>query len=186
MELIVIAIAAKKKTTPNYVVPTSNFMDNHAEILGVPCKVLSDQPYKKSRKTIIGDLKVEDVIDVQSCVTGLKYTIPFDWVRGYDSLVEANDNADICGHHFPSVKDLIGKPYWPRDNSYITDGNGKWAYLYKKKCEIVSVPYKETILTCAGQKKEYVFIMVKYNGKTYRTLFGEWGLTEPDPYLYED
>lgn len=186
MELIVIAIAAKKKTTPNYVVPTSNFTDGQAYLLGVPCKVLSDQPYPKARKTILGDVKVEDVIDVRSCVTGLEYTVPTDWVRGYDSLVEANDNADIIGHHFPNVKELIGKSYWPRDNSYITDAKGKSANLYKKECEIVSVPYKETVITCTDMKKEYVFILVKYNGKTYRTLFGEWGLTEPDPYPYED
>lgn len=178
MRLIVIAIATQEKTTPNYVVPTSNFTEDQADILGVPCKVLSDIPYKKSRKTILGDVKVDDVIDVQSCVTGLKYTIPFDWVIGYDSLVKANEDADILGHHFPSVRDLIGKPYWPRDNSYIADLDREWADLDKKKCEIVSVPYKETVLTCAG-KKEYVFILVKYNGKTYRVLFGEWGLIEP-------
>ena len=167
------------KTTPNYVVPTSNFSDGHAYLLGVPCKVLSDYPYKKSRKTILGDVKIEDVIDVKSCVTGLKYTVPTDWVKGYDSLVDANEGAEITGHHFPNVKELIGKPYWPRDNSYITDANGKWGNLYMEKCEIVSVPYKETILTCTGEKREHTFILVKYNGKTYRTLFYEYALIEP-------
>jgi len=179
MELIVIVIATQEKTTPNYVVPTSNFTEGQACLLGVPCKVLSDFPYKRFRKTIFGDVKVEDVIDVQSCVTGIEYTVPTDWVNGYDSLVEANEDAEILGHHFPSVRELIGKPYWPRDNSYIHDFDGEWADLYKKKCEIVSVPYKETVLTCTGEKKEYVFIMVKYNGKTYRVLFEEWGLIEP-------
>lgn len=184
MKLIVLTISngiisIPTRTTPNYVVSTSNFTEGQAEIIGVPCKVLSDQPYKKSRKTILGDVKVEDVIDVRSCVTGLDYTVPTDWVKGYDSLVEANENADIIGHHFPSVKELIGKPYWPRDNSYITDSDGKCADLYKKTCEIVSVPYKETVHTIVGEK-EYVFILVKYNGKTYRTLFGEWALVDPD------
>jgi len=179
MELIVIAIATQEKTTPNYVVPTSNFTDGQAYLLGVPCKVLSDHPYKKSRKTIIGDVKVEDVIDVQSCVTGLKYTVPTEWTRGYDSLVDANEGAEIIGHHFPDVKELIGKPYWPRDNSYISDFDGNWADLYKKECEILSVPFKETITTCTGEKKEHTFIFVKYNGKTYRTLFQEWALIEP-------
>ena len=178
MELIVIAITTQEKTTPNYVVPTSNFSDD-GYLLGVPCKVLSDHPYKKSRETILGDVKIEDVIDVQSCVTGLEYTVPTDWVKDYDSLVEANDNAQILGHHFPDVKELIGKSYWPRDNSYNADFYGEYADLYKKKCEIVSVPFKETVLTCTGKKKEYVFILVKYNGKTYRVLFREWALIEP-------
>lgn len=176
MELIVIAIATQEKTTPNYVVPTSNFSDGQAYLLGVPCKVLSNQPYQKSIKTILGYVEVEDVIDVQSCVTGLKYTIPFDWTIGYDSLVKANDNADIIGHHFPSVKELIGKPYWPRDNSWTNDFDGKWGDLYKKKCEIVSVPFKEKP---SDSNKEYTFILVRYEGKTYRTLFYEWALIEP-------
>jgi hypothetical protein len=77
------------------------------------------------------------------------------------------------------MKELIGKPYWPRDNSYITDSEGKSADLYKKTCEIVSVPYKETVHTIVGEK-EYAFILVKYNGKTYRVLFGEWALVDPD------
>ena len=179
MRLTVITITTQEKTTPNYVVPTSNFTEGQAYLLGVPCKVLSDHPYKKSRETILGDVKIEDVIDVQSCVTGLEYTVPTDWVEDYDSLVEANDNAQILGHHFPDVKELIGKPYWPRDNSYNADFDGKWADLYKKKCEIVSVPFKETVLTCTGKKKEYVFILVKYNGNTYRVLFREWALIEP-------
>lgn len=176
MELIVIAIATQEKTTPNYVVPTSNFSDGQAYLLGVPCKVLSDRPYKKVRKTIFGDPKVEDVIDVRSCVTGLKYTVPTDWVNGYDSLVQANDNADIIGHHFPSVKELIGKPYWPRDNSWVNDFDGKWGDLYKKKCEIISVPFKEKP---SDSNSERTFILVRCEGKIYRTLFNEYALIEP-------
>lgn len=178
MRLVVIAIATQEKTTPNYVVPTSNFIED-GYLLGVPCKVLSDHPYKKSRKTIFGDVKTEDVIDVRSCVTGLEYTVPTDWVKGYDSLVEANDNAQIIGHHFPETEELIGKPYWPRDNSFNQDFHKNWADLYKKECEIVSKPFKETVDTCLGKLKEYSFILVRYNGKIYRTLFEEWALIEP-------
>jgi hypothetical protein len=166
----------QEKTTPKYVVPTSNFTEGQTYLLGVPCKVLSDQPYKKSRKTILGDVKVEDVIDVQSCVTGLEYTVPIDWCEKYDSLVEANEDAKIMGHHFPDVKELIGKPYWPRDNSYIADFNGMWGNLYKKKCEIVSVPFKSKP---SDSDNEYVFILVRYDGKIYRTIFEEWALIEP-------
>ena len=146
MELIVIAIATQEKTTPNYVVPTSNFHDGQAYLLGVPCKVLSDHPYKKVRKTIFGDPKVEDVIDVQSCVTSIKYTVPTDWVNGYDSLVKVNDF------------------------------DGKWGDLYKKKCEIVSVPFKEKP---SDSNYERTFILVRCEGKIYRTLFHEYALIEP-------
>ena len=177
--VIVGTFLIQEKTTPNYVVPTSNFSDGQADLLGVPCKVLSDHTYKKSRKTILGDVKVEDVIDVQSCVTGIEYTIPYDWCVEYDSLVDANEEAEILGHHFPSVKELIGKSYWPRDNSYIRDFDGEWGDLYKKECEIVSVPFKETIENIVGEKKDYTFILVKYDGKIYRTLFGEWALVDP-------
>ena len=170
----------KGKKAPNYVVPTSNFTGDQAYLLGVPCKVLSDYPYKKSRKTIIGDVKVEDVIDVQSCVTGLKYTVPIEWCEKYDSLVEANEGANIIGHHFPDVKELIGKPYWPRDNSYIANFDGKWADLYKKECEIVSIPFKDNAYSVLRDPLERTFILVKYNGKTYRTLFGEWALIKPE------
>ena len=176
VSVIVGTFLIQEKTTPNYVVPTSNFTDGQTYLIGVPCKVLSDYPYQKSRKTILGDVKIEDVIDVQSCVTGLKYTVPTDWTKGYDSLVDANEGAEIIGHHFPNVKDLIGKPYWPRDNSYITDGNGKWADLYMEKCEIVSVPFKEKP---SESNREHAFILVKYEGKVYRTLFYEYALIEP-------
>ena len=179
-DIIIGIFAINEKTTPNYVVPTSNFSSpDEAYLIGIPCKVLSDRPYKKSVKTILDDVKVESVIDVQSMATGLKYTIPADWVEKYDSLVQANDNADIIGHHFPDVKELIGKPYWPRDNSYIVDSDRKWADLYKKKCEIISVPFKETISTITGEKEEYSFILVKYEGRVYRVLFEEWALIEP-------
>lgn len=176
MELVVIAVSTQEKITPNYVVPTSNFSD--ADLLGVPCKVLSDRPYKKNRKTILGDIKVDVVIDVKSCMSGLEYTIPYDWAQGYDSLVEANEHAQIIGHHFPEVRELIGKPYWPKDNSFIIGFQGeKWVDLYHKKCEIVSVPFVDAAgAESMCPEKEYPFILVKYNGKYYRTLFKEWSL----------
>lgn len=179
MEIVVTVINSKEKTTPNYVIPTSNFTG--ASILGVPCKVLSDHPYPKSRKTILGNMTVEDVIDVQSCVTGIYYTIPIEWTRGYDSLVEANDNADIIGHHFPDVNELIGKYYWPYDNSYIEDLNKNWFNLYHKQCRIVSAPFKAKP---PYSDYEHTFVMVEYNGRTYRTLFGEWALTSPKESKY--
>ena len=171
--VIVSSFVIVKDNTPKYVVPTSNFSNAH--LLGVPCQVLNG-PYEGEREDIFGNIKVDIVIDVKSCVSGLEYTIPYDWTEKYNSLVEANEQARIIGHHFPEVRELIGKPYWPRDNSFITGLHGEtWVDLYYKECEIVSLPFTDT----AGDddlEKEYTFILVKYNGKYYRTLFQELAL----------
>ena len=166
-----------KNNTPKYVVPTSNCFD--AYLLGVPCLVLKG-PYQKEMENIYGRIQVKTVIDVKSCVSGLEYTIPYDQVEGYNSLVEANEQAPIIGHHFPEVRELIGKPYWPRDCSFITGLHGEtWlGDLYHKKCEIVSVPFVDK----TGDddlEKEYTFILVRYNGRYYRVLFEECALYEP-------
>ena len=172
--VIVGSFAIVKDNTPKYVVPTSNFFD--AYLLGVPCLVVKG-PYQKEMKDILlGDIRVKSVIDVKSCVSGLEYTIPYDWVEKYNSLVEANEHAQIIGHHFPEVRELIGKPYWPKDNSFITGLHGEtWVDLYHKECEIVSVPFTDTV-GYDDLEKEYTFILVKHNGKYYRVLFEEWGL----------
>ena len=172
--VIVGSFAIVKDNTPKYVVPTSNFLD--AYLLGVPCQVVKG-PYRKEMKDILlGDIRVKSVIDVKSCVSGLEYTIPYDWVEKYNSLVEANEHAQIIGHHFPEVRELIGKPYWPKDNSFITGLHGEtWVDLYHKECEIVSVPFTD-VTGDDDFEKEYTFILVKHNGKYYRVLFEEWGL----------
>ena len=172
--VIVGSFAIVKDNTPKYVVPTSNFFD--AYLLGVPCLVVKG-PYQKEMKDILlGDIRVKSVIDVKSCVSGLEYTIPYDWVEKYNSLVEANEHAQIIGHHFPEVRELIGKPYWPKDNSFITGLHGEtWVDLYHKECEIVSVPFTD-VTGDDDFEKEYTFILVKHNGKYYRVLFEEWGL----------
>lgn len=172
--VIVGSFAIVKDNTPKYVVPTSNFLD--AYLLGVPCLVVKG-PYQKEMKDILlGDIRVKSVIDVKSCVSGLEYTIPYDWVEKYNSLVEANEHAQIIGHHFPEVRELIGKPYWPKDNSFITGLHGEtWVDLYHKECEIVSVPFTD-VTGDDDFEKEYTFILVKHNGKYYRVLFEEWGL----------
>ena len=173
--VIVGSFVIVKDNTPKYVVPTSNFANAH--LLGVPCQVLNG-PYEGEREDIFGHIKVDTVIDVKSCVSGLEYTIPYDWVEEYDSLVEANENAQIIGHHFPEVRELLGKPYWPKDNSYITGLNGETGVdLYHKKCEIVSVPFMD-VTGDDDFEKEYTFILVKHNGKYYRVLFEEWALTD--------
>ena len=176
--IIIDSIVIVKDNTPKYVIPTTNCRDVY--LLGVPCLVVKG-PYQKECKDIMGNIKVKDVIDVKSCVSGLEYTIPYNWTEKYDSLVEANEHAQIIGHHFPEVRELIGKPYWPRDNSFITGFNGETLVdLYNRKCEIVSVPFVDTAgVDSICPDMEYPFILVKYNGKYYRVLFGEWGLYEP-------
>ena len=176
--VIVGSFAIVKDNTPKYVVPTSNCRD--AYLLGVPCLVVKG-PYQIECEDIMGNIKVKDVIDVKSCVSGLEYTISYDWTEKYNSLVEANEHAQIIGHHFPDVRELIGKPYWPRDNSFITGLHGEtYVDLYRRKCEIVSVPFADTITIGDDDfEKKYTFILVKYNGKYYRVLFEEWGLYEP-------
>lgn len=161
---------------PKYVVPTSNF--TNAYIIGVPCKVLGD-PYIGRWKSIINEEDICLLIDVQSCVTGIKYTIPYSgFLKKFDSLVEANDEASIIGHHFPDIKDLLGKPYWPRDNSYITDAEGHEEDLFHKKCEIISIPYTEKVKGCTGKSYDVTFVIVRYEGKTYRVMFQEDGLVD--------
>ena len=173
--VIIGSFAIVKDNTPKYVVPTSNFSD--AYLLGVPCLVVKG-PYQRKYENTFGNIKVESVIDVKSCVSGLNYTIPYDWVEEYDSLVEANEHAQIIGHHFPEVRELIGKSYWPRDNSFITGLHGETRVdLYHKECEIVSVPFTDVTGDDDFEKK-YTFILVKYNGKYYRVLFEEWALTD--------
>ena len=173
--VIVGSFAIIKDNTPKYVVPTSNFPD--AYLLGVPCLVVKG-PYRKEMKNILGGIEVKTVIDVKSCVSGLEYTIPYDWVEKYNSLVEANEHAQIIGHHFPEVRELIGKPYWPKDNSFITGLHGETRVdLYYKECEIVSVPFTD-VTGDDDFEKEYTFILVKHNGKYYRVLFEEWALTD--------
>ena len=174
--IIIDSIVIVKDNTPKYVIPTTNCCD--AYLLGVPCQVVK-VPYQKECEDSIGEIQVKCVIDVKSCVSGLEYTIPYDWVEGYDSLVEANENAQIIGHHFPEVRELLGKPYWPKDNSYITGLNGETGVdLYHKKCEIVSVPFMD-IAGVDDTDEVYPFILVKYKGRYYRTLFREWALIEP-------
>ena len=176
INVIVGSFVIVKDNTPKYVVPTSNCHD--AYLLGVPCLVVKG-PYQKEYEDILGDIGVKTVIDVKSCVSGLEYTIPYDWTEKYNSLVEANEHAHIIGHHFPDVRELIGKPYWPRDNSFITGHHREtWVDLYHKECEIVSVPFAD-VTGDDDFEKEYTFILVKYNGKCYRVLFEEWGLYEP-------
>lgn len=172
-----------EKKLPKYIVPISNFdifsnKENHEEnsamICGIACEVVSE-PYKMMRPKVIGEGKEEEeVIDVVSLLTGIKYTIPNSWYKGYETREEAIYSSKIgqtqyCGN----MKSLIGRTYYPKDNSFICDFEGNYAQLYEKPCKVVSIPFKG-IATPIKEEIIYKFILVEYEGKIYRTLFGEW------------
>jgi len=179
----IVATTPEEKKVPNYIIPRSNFSTcspDSAYIIGVPCKVVSN-PYITRMKDVFGEMKDKEVYDVRSMVTNIKYTIPTGWADEYDTLEEANKHAVIKGTEHPSPTDLIGRQYWPRDNSYIKDTQGNWYSLIRSKCRIISVPFKEkTYEYPVDEDTERTFIMVMYNNKIYRVLFEEWALTDPE------
>lgn len=174
-------VKKEEEKLPKYIVPTSNFQmgeNDSARILGVPCQVLSETPYKAVRKHICFGDKLEDVIDVKSLLTGITYTIPTGWYNGYDNPLVAIRHSEFKGSDIifrtnQDTKSLIGSNYYPKDNSYISDFNGKYTQLYGKTCKVVSIPFKGVVNPC-GKDIIETFILVEYNGAIYRTLFGEW------------
>lgn len=176
-------VQPKKKVnkTPKYIVPFSNFStfstinrDESAMIYGIACEVVSE-PYKIMRPKFNGYRKVEEeVIDVVSLLTGIKYTIPTGWYKGYETREEAMCHSKINpALYYGNVKSLIGCAYYPKDNSYICDFEGNYAHLIGKPCKVVSIPFKG-IAKPVKDEIIYKFILVEYEGKIYRTLFGEW------------
>ena len=186
IQAVIIGIIAEpeEKKVPNYIVPTSNFgtgSNDAAYLLGIPCKVMS-KPYEKEVDGIYGP-KVREVYDVMSMVTGFEYTIPTGWAHEYDTLEEANKHAHVKGVENPNYKNLINRMYWPRDNSWNLDFEGKWHPLVGKECMIVSRPFTEKTYDkypVGGVDKERTFILVKHNGKVHRVLFEEWCLDKPE------
>jgi len=173
-----ISIIVLFKTKPSviglYVVPTcNNSIDDlfHANLSGIPCKIVSEVYTKK-----VFGVK-EKVVDVVSLLTGLHYTVYADkWIDVYDSKDEAIENSKLNKFDcHQSELCLLGMKYYPRDNSYIQDRNGKWASLIGKKTIVRSLPYVDE--TDFGK---HWFIDVSYNGNIYRTLFGEWCFYEDD------
>lgn len=165
MEIIILTIddftkkVKKEEKLPAYVVPTSNFSANNAYIYGVPCEV-------------IGEVDKENIL-VMSLITGIRYTIPKRWYVGYDNKIDAIRASSIERSMFgnPQLLNIIGKKYYPKDNSYITDFKGKRVSLIGKTVTVVSLPFDETIEEYGITRK---MILVEYEGKVYRTMFMEW------------
>ena len=162
------------KPTPKYVVPTSNFGRDwgNAMIMSIPCKVIGEKLSVVHKNSLSGNIEVEHAITVISCVSGVAYTIPLNWTRGFDSLEEANASATIKGVENPSINDLIGRNYCPHDNSYIRNFNADYNCLYNCKCKILSIPFKDK----TRDGRTFNFILVEHDGGIYRTLWEEWCL----------
>lgn len=183
---ITITIDVEESKIGKYIIPGSNFSTdetNGAYVLGIPCKILSE-PYIIKDKDILGIPGEKEVYDVQSMVTGIRYTIPTGWSDEYDTLEEANKHAYIKGIENPFIENIIGMKYWPRDNSFNEDCNGKWHNMLKKECVVVSVPFKDRTHDklydrLCDSPKEFNFIKVKCDGKVHRVLFHEWALVDP-------
>ena len=174
----IISLPVKNKSVIGlYAVPTSNFRD--AYLFGMPCKVASE-PYIKKRNIIgVGDAD-EKVVDVISLFTGIEYTIDSKWCNFYLSAEDAIKNSRIKTECDQSVSTMIGKKYYPKDNSFIEDRDGNWVSLIGKETVVCSLPYFDK--TDTGDVR--TFINVRYQGNLYRTLFEEWCFYKDDRSLY--
>ena len=183
-----------EEVMPEYVVPTSNFgvhpEDNSAMLIGIPCRVISKEPYHKLWKSYKPGNGWEDrlTIDVKSCVTGITYAIPYKcgWYKEFTSLAKANLAAEIIGHHFPALVDVIDRPYWPRHNSNQASIDTPMEYgnysLMHKRCMIVSFPYRSDYPSYDGKKnyQGWFVNVLAPNKKIYKVPFEEWAMVEPN------
>ena len=153
-----------KSAIGQYVVPTSNFVCGDSYLIGIPCRVVSKPYIKKYGKVY------NNVVDVVSLLTGIKYTIYEEWCDVYLFAEDAIENSSLKTEYDQNVSSIIGMKYYPRDNSYIEDMNGNWKSLFGKETVVCSLPY--VAKTDTGNEKTFVNVM--YQGNVYRTLFGEW------------
>ena len=152
-----------------YVVPKSNYsVCGDAYLCGIPCRVVSNPYIKKCTG--------EQVVDIVSLLTGIKYTISSEWCDVYLFADDAIENSKLKTEYDQNVSSIIGMKYYPRDNSYIEDKNGNWKSLIGKETVVWSLPY--VVKTDTGQEDTFVDVM--YQGNVYRTLFGEWCFYKDD------
>lgn len=168
---------------PKYVIPSYNFMNyghkRDASILGVPCKVISEMPYYEPHSfSFSSGSETAEVMRVQSLLTGIEYTIPTELYAGYNTIEEVIKNTHIPNFTpdkvAKSVESIIGRKYYPKDNSFIIDFNDMKKHhtdLINKECKVISLPFTAKV---EEFNNEYDFVLVEHNGNTYRTLFKEW------------
>ena len=160
-----------------YVVPTSNCcVCSNASLCGIPCRVVS-KPYING----IGEVD-KKVVDVVSLLTGIKYTIYSKLCDVYLFAEDAIENSKLKTEYDQTVSSIIGKKYYPKDNSYIEDKNGNWKSLFGKETVVCSLPY----VAKPDNGKEHTFVNVMYQGNVYRTLFEEWCFYKDDREPFDD
>ena len=182
----------KETVDAKYLVPHSNFWVGDSEVMlsGIPCKVVGE-PYIRDIWTwdyrLSTNVRVaKSVVDVVSCVTGLRYYLPADssYIEEFLTVKEANKVALVKGHSFPNEDEdclnLIDKSYWPRSNSYISNLTSKYpwkgTFLVGHECTIVSTPYRTDFTTPMGNVVNKMFIKVQCDGDIFQVPFEEWCL----------
>lgn len=159
-----------------YLISKSNFGD--AYILGIPCKIMSE-PY--AVKNEYHDKRIK----VMSCITGIEYEIPYapEWFKIYDSFekVLGTDKANRLLRHGLSISrnplrstiGVVGKKYYPMDNSYAESFTGGGRFLVADRVvTITSKPYTYTARTHYGDKKRFVIVKTE-DGEVGKCLFME-------------
>lgn len=170
--------------TGKYIITTSNF--GNAYILGIPCKIMSE-PYVGVKHYFSKD-KTDNYIRIMSCITGLGYEIPYtpDWFKVYDTFEDVLITAEaenLLHRGYPIFRNplqhremlygLVGKEYYPTDNSYSENINGGRLLVANKVVEIVGVPFIDK-----NPYENYAwFVTVKTkDGDVGKCLFMEWKL----------
>lgn len=166
-----------------YVITRSNYTSTNAYVLGVPLKIIS-QPYVGKYTPFPGKTEKILYIKVASLITGYIYEIPLntDWMTIYDTYEEMVVNcAGWISRGYKIYQDagrleqIVNKEYYPMDNSYSSDFDGKWFPVAGKICRILSVPFK--VSTDFGKKKRCILVQKKEAGVPVgRAYFMEWKL----------
>jgi len=163
-----------------YLITSSNFDD--AYVCGVPLKIIS-QPYIGEYSLYPGKTERIPYIKVASLITGYIYEIPFkkEWMTIYDTYEEVVANcAGWISRGYKVYQDagrleqIVNKEYYPMDNSYSSDFNGKWFPVAGKTCRILSVPFK--VSTEFGKRKCILVQKKEAESPVGRAFFMEWKL----------
>lgn len=160
-----------------YIISNTAYSSGDAFIYHMPCKVITDKYLKEGKWHI----------KVVSCITGIEYEIPYkpEWLVVYDKFEEllgANHSRNLLckGYYISSdpvdAKDrlprqLVGKKYYPIDNSRSEDFDGNFVWVANTSVEIVSIPFDVYV---KEYKENERFVLVKTeSGKIAKCLFRE-------------
>ena len=178
---VIIEEVSEKKSEPivgKYIITKSNY--DGAYIMGIPCKVMSE-PYAVKNKYHDKNIKV------MSCITGIEYEIPYspEWFEVYDTFDDVITTAEaesllhrgyyiFCNPQMHrEICGLVGKEYYPIDNSYSEDTLGRRMWVANEVVKIVGVPFISK--NPWGNDRWFVTVKTK-GGKIGKCLFMEWKL----------